>query len=306
MSGSTLRAAGRPGSGADARAMAKELLSRGCHPLLLISVAVVFAAAVRYGWDTGLATFGFQLSLLCYLAALERLIPYERSWHPSRREWRWYGVYFVLTTVGGTLAQSLVVAGAGALATADPLLPLWAEIPLALLLGSLAGYAVHRLGHTNRWLWRLHGVHHVPDKVNVANNGVNHIADVFISQAFVQVSLAVVGFSETAVFGAGLFVIAQGYFVHANIDVALGRLNHVFVGPEQHRLHHSTDLAEAGHYGSDFSIWDRAFGSFTWRPGREPAAVGLVDPRSFPGTGAIVATLVHPVRRSPKAGGSTG
>ncbi|MFI6698413.1 sterol desaturase family protein [Streptomyces sp. NPDC050509] len=304
MSGSTVSGAGRPEFRVASRTTVKALLSRTCHPLLLLSVGAVFAVTTRYGWDTGLVTFAFQLSLLCYLAALERVIPYERAWHPSRREWRWYGVYFVLTTVGGTLAQSMVVVAAGALATADPLLPLWGEIPLALLLGSLAGYTVHRLGHTNRWLWRLHGVHHVPDKVNVANNGVNHIADVFISQAFVQVALAIVGFSETAVFGAGLFVIAQGYFVHANIAVGLGRLNHVFVGPEQHRLHHSTDLAEAGHYGSDLSIWDRAFGSFTWRPGREPAAVGLVDPRSFPGTGAIVATLVHPVRRPAKAGRS--
>ncbi|MFE3827384.1 sterol desaturase family protein [Streptomyces sp. NPDC059092] len=306
MSGSTVSGAGRPGSGVAPRTAVRALLSRTCHPLLLLSVGVVFAMSTRYGWDTGRATFAFQLSLLCYLAALERAIPYERAWHPSRREWRWYGVYFVLTTVGGTLAQSMVVVAAGALATTDPLLPLWAEIPLALLLGSLAGYAVHRLGHTNRWLWRLHGVHHVPDKVNVANNGVNHIADVFVSQACVQLSLAIVGFSETAVFGVGLFVVAQGYFVHANVAVGLGRLNHVFVGPEQHRLHHSTDLAEAGHYGSDLSIWDRAFGSFTWRPGREPAAVGLVDARSFPGTGAIVATLVHPVRRPVKADGSGG
>ncbi|MFE3738584.1 sterol desaturase family protein [Streptomyces sp. NPDC059134] len=305
MSGSTVSGAGLPGSEATSRSAVGALLSRTCHPLLLVSVGVVFVMTTRYGWDTGRVTFAFQLSLICYLAVLERVIPYERAWHPSRREWRWYGVYFVLTTVGGTLAQSTVVVAAGALARNDPVLPLWAEIPLAVLLGSLAGYTVHRLGHTNRWLWRLHGVHHVPEKVNVANNGVNHIADVFVSQAFVQVSLAIVGFSATTVFGAGLFVVAQGYFVHANIAVRLGRLNHVFVGPEQHRLHHSTDLAEAGHYGSDLSIWDRAFGSFTWRPGREPAAVGLVDPRSFPGTGAIVATLAHPVRRRARTGRAT-
>ncbi|MEV7086135.1 sterol desaturase family protein [Streptomyces sp. NPDC093085] len=307
MFGSTVRTTDRSWPWAPPRAVVRALLSRGCHPLLLLSVGVVYAATVRYGWDTGRVTFTFTLAIICWLAVLERLIPYERSWHPSAREWRWYGVYFVITTVGGTLGQSAVVVAAGALATDDPRLPLWAEMPLALLLGSLAGYGVHRLSHTNRWLWRLHGVHHVPEKVNVANNGVNHIADVFISQAVVQFPLALVGFSERAVFGVGLFVVAQGYFVHANIDVRLGRLNHVLVGPEQHRLHHSTVLTEAGHFGSDLSVWDRVFGSFTWRPGRAPVAVGLVDPGSFPATGAFLATLVHPVhpvRRPTDTGGS--
>ncbi|MER8002875.1 sterol desaturase family protein [Streptomyces sp. NPDC095613] len=295
--------ASRPERGA--RETARALLALVAYPILLLSIAGVFAIAVRGGWDTGRTTFVFQLSVIGYLAALERLIPYQRSWHPTRREWVSYGVYYTLTAVGGGVAQSLVLGGVSAMARPDPVLPLWAEIPLALLLGSLASYTVHRLGHTNRWLWRLHGVHHVPEKVNVGNNGVNHIADILIAQGCTQLSLALVGFSETSVFGVGLFVVAQGYFVHANVTVRLGPLNHVFASPEQHRLHHSTDLAEAGHYGSDLSIWDRAFGSFTWRPGREPAAVGLVDPASFPRTESFMATLAHPWRRPVKAGDTT-
>lgn len=296
----------RSRSGRGARRTARAVLARIAHPVLLLSVVTVFAASLRNGWEPDRVTFVFQLSVLFYLVTLECLIPYERAWRPDRREWGWYGVYYVLTAVAGALGQSLVLVAVGAVARPHSALPLWAEIPVALLLGSLASYVVHRLGHTNRWLWRLHGVHHVPEKVNVANNGVNHVLDVLLSQGCVQLALAIVGFSETAVFGVGLFVVAQGYFVHANITVRLGPLNHVFASPEQHRLHHSTDLAEAGHYSSDLSVWDRAFGSFTWRPGREPAAVGLVNPDSFPGTGAIIATLVHPLRRSVKAGETAG
>ncbi|NEB71254.1 sterol desaturase family protein, partial [Streptomyces fulvissimus] len=73
----------------------------------------------------------------------------------------------------------------------------------------------------NRWLWRLHGVHHVPQKVNVANNGVNHVLDIVVAQGAVQLTLALVGFSREAVLAAGLFTAAQGYFVHANIDVRI-------------------------------------------------------------------------------------
>lgn len=272
------------------------------YPVLLLAVILVGVASLRMHWDPARVSPLFLVSTLLYLAVLERLIPYERDWHPDRNEWRWYGVYFLLTIAGSGLAQLLVSAAVGWISPPEPAHHLWIEIPGALLTGSLVSFSVHRLGHTNAVLWRLHGVHHVPQKVNVANNGVNHVLDIVLAQGLVQLALAVVGFSQRAVLVVGLFVAAQGYFIHANIDVRIGRLNHVFASPEQHRLHHSTDLSEAGHYGSDLSCWDHFFGSFTWHPGREPVAVGLSDPASFPGTGEILTSLLHPWRRSAGSG----
>ncbi|MDG4814823.1 sterol desaturase family protein [Micromonospora sp. WMMD956] len=285
---------------------ARALARIAAYPTLVVAMVVVGVAALRYGWNLGAVNFAFLVGSLTYFAILERLIPYEPAWHPSLREWRWYGTYFLLTVLGGGLAQLPIMALVGVVAVPQGWLPLWAELPFAVLLGSLASYVMHRLGHTNAWLWRLHGVHHVPDKVNVGNNGVNHIFDIVLAQGAVQLALAFAGFSEPAVFAIGLFVIVQGYFIHANIDVRIGWLNHVFSSPEQHRLHHSTDLAEAGNFGSDLSIWDQLFGTFTWRSGRRPAAVGLHDPKSFPPTGEIVASLLHPWRSRAGARGARG
>jgi sterol desaturase/sphingolipid hydroxylase (fatty acid hydroxylase superfamily) len=276
-------------------------VSRVAYPILLIAVVVPAIAAMRLGWDFGQVNFLFVLSTITYLSLLERVIPYDPAWHPGGREWGWYGIYFVLTVIGGAMAQFVVMAVVGVVAPLDPVLPLGAEIPSALLLGSIGGYAVHRLAHNRPWLWRLHGVHHAPDKVNVGNNGVAHVLDILITQACTQVVLALIGFSEESVFVVGLFVVAQGYFLHANIDVRLGWLNYVFVSPEQHRLHHSTDLSEAGHYGSDLSIWDLLFGTFTWYPGRKPVQVGLADPASFPKTSSVVASQLQAFRRRAKA-----
>ncbi|MEU1086203.1 sterol desaturase family protein [Streptomyces sp. NPDC005892] len=270
--------------------------------MLLTATFLVAAAALLLDWNPERVSSLFLVGTLMYLTVLERLIPHRRDWHPEGAEWRWYGVYFLLTMAGSALAQFSVTSAVGMISPADPLLPLGAEIPVALLSGSLAGYLVHRLGHTNSALWRLHGVHHVPRKVNVANNGVNHVLDIVLAQGFVQLTLALAGFSQESVLATGLFVAAQGYFVHANVDVRIGRLNHVLASPEQHRLHHSTDLSEAGHYGSDLSCWDHLFGSFTWRPGREPAAVGLSDPTSFPGTDEILGSLFRPWRRAKRPG----
>ncbi|MEV7283664.1 sterol desaturase family protein [Streptomyces sp. NPDC093252] len=266
------------------------------YPVLLLATFATPAAALLLDLDRAPTTTVFQYAVIGYLVLLEQLIPYDRSWNPTRREWGWYGVYFVLTAIGSITAQVLVDALVSVLSPADPALPLAVEIPCALLVGSLASYSVHRLGHTNRWLWRLHGVHHVPEKVNVANNGVNHVLDVLLAQTGVQLALSLLGFSRDTVFVVGLFVITQGYFIHANIDVRLGRLNHWLAGPEQHRLHHSTDLSEAGHYGSDLAVWDRIFGSYTWCPERRPRAVGLSDPTSFPRTEAVLSSHTQALR----------
>ncbi|WP_129843317.1 sterol desaturase family protein [Streptomyces sp. RFCAC02] len=274
------------------------LLGHLAYPVLLAALVTVAVLTVRREWDQGTVSALFMIGTLTCLVALERAIPHDRSWHPDRREWRWYGVYFGLSVIGTAVGQGVVATLAGTLAGPGSLLPLGGEIPVALLATSLVGYGVHRLGHTNPWLWRVHGLHHVPEKVNVGNTGVNHILDVALSQAASQFALAVTGFSGNCVFVVGLVVIVQGYFSHTNAEVRLGWLNHVVVGPEQHRLHHSTDLAEAGHYATDLSLWDHVFGSFTWRPGRRPAAVGVVDPSSFPGTGEVIASLAHPWRRS--------
>ncbi|MBV2155598.1 sterol desaturase family protein [Kitasatospora sp. SUK 42] len=270
---------------------------RLAHPLLLLGVLCTAVAALHFHWAPERVSPLALVAILGYLAVLERVIPYRTDWHPSRRELGWYSAYFLLSVMGGALAQGLVTMLVELIGTAHPVLPFALEIPLALLVGSLGDYLVHRWSHHNRWLWRLHGVHHVPDKVNVANNGVNHFLDVFFAQSVVQLLLALIGFSADSVFVVGIFILAQGYFVHANIDVQLGWLGHVLAGPELHRLHHSTDLAEAGHYASDLSLWDHVFGSFTWRPGRVPAVVGLTDPAAFPTTGEFGASLLHPWRR---------
>jgi sterol desaturase/sphingolipid hydroxylase (fatty acid hydroxylase superfamily) len=140
-------------------------------------------------------------------------------------------------------------------------------------------------------------VHHAPGKVNVSNNNVNQFLDVILHLLATQLPLLLLGLSQPAVFVATMWKAAQGYSVHANIDAQLGLLNYILVTPEQHRLHHSTDPSEAGHYAADLPIWDLLFGTFRWAPGRAPDQVGLVDPRSFPSVRSVLANQLHPFRR---------
>jgi sterol desaturase/sphingolipid hydroxylase (fatty acid hydroxylase superfamily) len=278
------------------------IIRRVAYPFLLTAVITTAVVSVRTDASPSVVSPLFLVGVIVYFTVLERLIPYERAWHPTGREWRLYGVYFVLNVMSAGAFQALITGLVGAIAAPEPRWPLGVEITLALLLGSFVNFAAHRWAHTNPWLWRVHGLHHTPDKVNVGNDTVNNVLDIGLTQGSVQLALALTGFSEQAVLCTTLFATAQGFFLHANVDVSLGRLGYVLTGPEQHRLHHSTDLREAGHFTSDLSVWDHLFGSFHWRPGRRPAAVGLAEPGSFPQLGSVVAAQLHPLRKPATAG----
>jgi len=82
--------------------------------------------------------------------------------------------------------------------------------------------------------------------------------------------------------------------VHANIDVELGWLGYLIMGPAHHRLHHSTVIDEAGNFASATTVWDIAFGTFVYEPGQRPEAVGVVRPETFPSPMNVVRNQLHP------------
>lgn len=263
------------------------------YPLLLATAALLTYLAFKFEISFSLCNGLFLGFTLAYLASLERLIPYNESWHPSKKEWFRDGIYLLVTMLASGLAASLTFYVA-ALVKFEIALPLAIEVVLSLLITSLGSYIFHRLSHVNLILWRFHGIHHVEAKVNVGNNGVNHALDVLGRRLLAQIPLAALGFSESALFIISMFSIVQGYFVHANIDVKFSFLNYFLVSPEQHRLHHSKDLSEAGHFSVDIPLWDLLLKTFTWHQGRTPKEIGVLDPRKFPSSNDIIKSLLHP------------
>ena len=82
--------------------------------------------------------------------------------------------------------------------------------------------------------------------------------------------------------------------MHANIDLTLGWLGYLIMGPAHHRLHHSTVIDEAGNFASATTVWDIAFGTFVYEPGQRPEAVGVVRPETFPSPMNVVRNQLHP------------
>ncbi len=290
-----LRAAAKPTPrGESSYLSALHIRSYLIYFFMLASLTTVCTLAIKNQWKYGLTTFLTLLSFQVFFIILERIIPFEKKWHPTGKEWLRDITYFTLVCFAGAYGQGLVVTIASHIASTSNHLPLMLEIPLALIPSSLASYLFHRLGHVKGFFWAAHGVHHTPNKVNVANNGVTHFIDVIVRAILCQVPLYWLNFSAEAMFISLAFTAMQGYFIHANVNMKMGPLNYLIATPESHRLHHSIDPNEAHNYGTATMLWDILFGTFTWKENKVPSSLGVIDPSSFPATAAIHKNMIHP------------
>ncbi|AJQ95883.1 sterol desaturase family protein [Gynuella sunshinyii] len=205
-------------------------------------------------------------------------------------------MYFGLIMLYGGLGEAAVRAIAVDLSPDTNSWPLWFNVLVAILAGSFVGYWQHRLEHRVDILWPVHGIHHVPDKVNITNNSVVHFIELICGTILTQLVLLTIGISDEGLLISGLFTIMQGYFIHTNSDIRIGRWNHVLASCELHRFHHSNYVPEAGNFGSEIVLWDKLFGSYIYRPDQKQLEVGVAKPHTFPSPFNIIKGWWHPFR----------
>ncbi|MCG8557982.1 MAG: sterol desaturase family protein [Proteobacteria bacterium] len=263
------------------------------YPSLLLANAglMVWAAANELPF-AAVAMPGLLASLVA-LFVLERIQPHRRTWHPNRKEALRDLFYFGMNGGLDALAKMGTAFAVATLGSWHNGLGLWAALPLAIVIGDFAGYWLHRFGHRG-WLWKVHGVHHTPDKVNTWNNNTVHFLNTLYSGLGKTLPLLLLGFSPEVIVLAAYVLTLQSFAVHANVDVELGWLGYVVMAPAHHRLHHSTKLEEAGNFASAITLWDLAFGTFVYGRAREPMQVGVTDPTSFPSSNSVIQNQLHP------------
>ena len=262
------------------------------YPFLLFAnlLAATFAIRQQLPLDSIL---NLQImASLAYLALLEFLFPFKEEWVPAFKDWLRDLFYFSVNGFWNYLGKVLVATVVIKLVPAQHSLPLVIAAPLALVIAELGGYLWHRLGHVDGFFWKVHGIHHVPEKVNVINNNTAHFLNITIGSFVKILPLVLLGFGQEAIFFAVLFTTVQSFAVHVNADVPTGILGHVFMTPEHHRLHHSTVVAEAGNFGSALTLWDQVFGTLV--TGHVPEKVGVAHPEQFPAPNHIIANAMLP------------
>ena len=106
--------------------MLRSALRHTAHPVLLLAAAATVVIAIWTEASFPLVNFGFVVLAFGYLSVLERIIPYDRTWHPSSWEWRRDGIYCAMTLIGGALGRG------GILSLGSVMAPVHARLPPVL------------------------------------------------------------------------------------------------------------------------------------------------------------------------------
>ncbi len=208
------------------------------------------------------------------LPFLERITPHRRDWRPDTKEWFTDALYAIVIQIAlPPLLALLVVFGLSDLGRPYLHSSLWphewpilAQGILMVLLVDLMRYWVHRFAHTNPILWRLHAVHHSPDKLYWLNTARFHPLEKVLQFAFDSMPFMLLGVNEYVLAFYFVCYSVNGFYQHSNVHLRLGLLNYIFSTAELHRWHHSKILQEANHnYSNTTIIWDIVFGTY-YRP----------------------------------------
>ncbi len=137
-------------------------------------------------------------------------------------------------------------------------------------------YAMHRF----TWLWKIHSLHHNAETLTpLTLYRFNPLEMVLLSLRSVLTGGMVSGFfvycfdgriSSVDILGANafgfIFNACAANLRHSHVPLSFGKLEHWFISPAQHQIHHSSAKNHWNkNMGSCLAIWDRL--AKTWIPG---------------------------------------
>jgi sterol desaturase/sphingolipid hydroxylase (fatty acid hydroxylase superfamily) len=275
------------------------------YPVVSIGACLAFYLLDRSGTPTAVAAYGPILLAAILITVAEQRWPYRAAWAPDGGT--------ITTDVAFMAVVQMVVPAFAAIAFAlcasafaDSVwevhdlwpqhLPGIVQVVLMLIVADFLRYWQHRAMHRSPTLWRLHAVHHSPDRLYWLNVGRFHPLEEVLQSLVETLPFVILGVDARVLAGYYVFYAVNGFFQHSNCDVRLGPLNQLVAGPELHRWHHAAEIREANHnYGNKLIIWDTFFGTRFLPADREVGELGNGEP-TYPTT--FVGQVAAPFRRA--------
>lgn len=250
------------------------------YPSILLGATGTTWLLLRAGHPPPAAMGGALVAVAIALILLERVLTFRA---PSRVEGRELLTDALHTGVNSLVPQGFafvlqfIAVGLAGWLTA-PLwptsAPVWSQLLLAILLGELGVYAMHRALHASPLLWRLHRVHHSPASLYWLNANRFHPFDLLLLHAASVGPMVLLGAPAEVVALFAVFSQTGAFLQHCNVRLS-SRLTWLFNTPEHHRWHHSSTREEAHHnFGGTLVVWDFLFGTLLHRGAETPQALG--------------------------------
>lgn len=149
-----------------------------------------------------------------------------------------------------------------------------------LVVLDFAEYWRHRLSHTFRWWWALHGIHHSQRQMSFWTDSRNHLLDDLIAGLWFACLSLLIGVPPGHFLGLLIALRLVENLSHTNTRLRFGKVGeYLLVGPRYHRWHHALDLPadRRFRYGCNFAIllpwWDILFGTLHLGEGLPPTGI---------------------------------
>ena len=142
-------------------------------------------------------------------------------------------------------------------------LPVFVQVILIVLCADFVLYWEHRAYHEIKLLWPVHAVHHSIENLDWLAGSRGHFIQVFSERAMVMIPLYLLGADETALNIYVTFAALQAILIHCNLGIPFGPLKYLFVTPQFHHWHHSSEKpAIDTNYAAHTVIFDALFGTY--------------------------------------------
>ena len=219
-------------------------------------------------------------------------LPHRRAWTPDRgtvaNDLAFMTLVQMLLPPGVAmlfvllLIEPLHAAGLVAIGWWPHARPAWAQAVLMLFAADFLRYWLHRAAHRYPPLWRLHAVHHAPERLYWLNVGRFHPIEKALQMAFDTLPFMLLGVDADVIAMYFVFYAVNGFFQHSNVELRFGWLNWLVSSAELHRWHHARWPETSDHnFGNNLIVWDVLFGTRYLAPGRDSDDLGVLN-RAYP------------------------
>lgn len=141
--------------------------------------------------------------------------------------------------------------------------PIILQVALIIILADFVLYWEHRGYHEIHTFWPIHAVHHSTENLDWLASSRGHFVQVFSERGMAVIPMYILGMDKLAMDIYVVFAGLQAVYIHCNTRLGLGFLKYVFVTPQFHHWHHSSDKpAIDTNYSTHTIIFDWLFGTY--------------------------------------------
>jgi sterol desaturase/sphingolipid hydroxylase (fatty acid hydroxylase superfamily) len=153
--------------------------------------------------------------------------------------------------------------------------PVALQVLFFLVTHDLYIYWFHRWQHNSKILWRTHEAHHSNKEIDWLAGSRSHSVEILINQTIEFAPIILLGANPIVVPIKALIDAVWGMYIHSNINVRTGWLQHIINGPEMHQWHHADSHSVFySNFSTKFALWDWLFGT-AYLPDKKPDEFGL-------------------------------